>query len=285
MDDQSSRLLKEVDTLFHTTTKFEAIKSIVKNGFYPSYAEEFFAGRKQLVLMVSFSNIPLLESRSQINYGQYAIGLSRKWGVENKLHPVIYTFDGSEFSERIAATEVGAAFGQALDIFVEHGKVKVVSENATIKKYLELIDDNFTTTHAEKVKVISEDIFMAANYIRVHAKNYVVHQEGKKIIAFNDREWRYIPEKGLEDDPVLIFEGDKRFDYWKNKVIKPKPHGVSIPLAIKLEDIRYIVVNNDNEVEELYTYMEELHPKDAVYHAVKKGALKVYTMENLFHDF
>jgi len=46
--------------------------------------------------MVSFGNIPIIESRTQVNYGKYSIRLKKVWGIENKLHTVIYTYKDSE---------------------------------------------------------------------------------------------------------------------------------------------------------------------------------------------
>ncbi len=233
------KTFKEVNTLFHSVKRMDTLKSIIKNGFYPSYAEEFFAGRKQLILMVSFSNIPLIESRSQLDYGGYAIGTEREWGIRNGLHPVIYTYDGSEFGRSISITEAGSAIGQALDIFVGRGeKIQLKSDEPILKSYLELVDKNFTKHHAEKLREISEEIFKTTLYIRYRAKNYVVERNGEKKIAFNDREWRYIPKEGLEGDPVMMLDSGDRYEYWKKK---DKPHGIKIPLTIKLEEIKYLV--------------------------------------------
>jgi len=87
--------LKKLNTLFHSTKKVSSLKSIIKNGFATSYALEKIGDRNVLIAMISFSNIPLVESRSQVDYGKYSIGLSRSWGIKNSLHPVTYTYKNS----------------------------------------------------------------------------------------------------------------------------------------------------------------------------------------------
>jgi len=52
--------IKKIDTLFHGTKKISHLTSIIKNGFYSSYANEKFAGRNTKILMISFSNIALI---------------------------------------------------------------------------------------------------------------------------------------------------------------------------------------------------------------------------------
>ena len=68
--------------------------SILQNGFYGSYADEQFKDNKGniqhlYIPMVSFCDIPLNYVET-ITYGNYAIGMSRIWGNNNGLSPILY---------------------------------------------------------------------------------------------------------------------------------------------------------------------------------------------------
>lgn len=62
--------MKQLNTLFHSTDKISCLKSIITNGFNPTYSKEKIGDRDVLIAMVSFSNIPLIEARTQVDYGK-----------------------------------------------------------------------------------------------------------------------------------------------------------------------------------------------------------------------
>lgn len=83
------------NSFFHRTRHYEFLKSILEEGFKVFYCkEEFLFDENDKTInigipMVSFCDIPLsLLSRN--NYGEYGIALSRKWGMEHHLEPVLY---------------------------------------------------------------------------------------------------------------------------------------------------------------------------------------------------
>lgn len=80
-------------SFFHYTNE-AGLVSILQNGFYGSYADEQFKDNKGniqhlYIPMVSFCDIPLNYVET-IRYGNYAIGMSRKWGNNNELSPIQY---------------------------------------------------------------------------------------------------------------------------------------------------------------------------------------------------
>ncbi len=89
--------LKKTETLFHTTKSMDNLSKIILNNFNVSYSSEIFSGFTTLIPMVSFSNVLLFETKSQINYGAYSIGLNKAWGIQNKLHPEVYNYDNSYY--------------------------------------------------------------------------------------------------------------------------------------------------------------------------------------------
>jgi hypothetical protein len=94
------------DNLFHFTKSLEVIKSILKNGIYPHFCLEDIGWlnwnvEKYLGFpMACFCDIPLSRISEHTDfYGKYGIGLTKVWGVRNKLNPVIYTPPDSQIRE------------------------------------------------------------------------------------------------------------------------------------------------------------------------------------------
>lgn len=82
-------------TLFHFTS-LENLKSILECKYFNArYSKEQFTFRQTTstyyVPMVSFCDIPLTQTRQHVkDYGGFAIGLSKEWGVNHGLNPVFY---------------------------------------------------------------------------------------------------------------------------------------------------------------------------------------------------
>ena len=83
------------NSFFHRVGSFDAIKGILEEGFRAYYCkEEIFMGRGKSptyigIPLVSFCDIPLAYF-AQNNYGEYGIAMSRAWGREKSLEPVLY---------------------------------------------------------------------------------------------------------------------------------------------------------------------------------------------------
>ena len=93
-----SKSLLSANTLFHFINSLEHIISILINDFTPRYCIEsfYYLGEEDFqpefaLLMVCFCDIPLSQIRNHVEvYGGYAIGLSKEWGIENGINPVMY---------------------------------------------------------------------------------------------------------------------------------------------------------------------------------------------------
>jgi hypothetical protein len=83
------------NSFFHRVKSFDAIKGILEDGFKAFYCkEEIYMGRGKSpayigIPMVSFCDIPLAYF-AQNNYGEYGVAMSRSWGREKSLEPVLY---------------------------------------------------------------------------------------------------------------------------------------------------------------------------------------------------
>ncbi len=80
-------------SFIHYTSKIEAVESILERGFNVYYClEEVYCSGdiKHIgIPMVSFCDIPLVHVAAN-NYGHYAFGMSRSWGIRQHLLPVSY---------------------------------------------------------------------------------------------------------------------------------------------------------------------------------------------------
>ena len=85
------------DNLFHFTKSLDILKLILLEGIKPRYCLEdfewFFSDADDYAAypMSCFCDIPLSRLSEHTNfYGSYGIGLTKKWGITNKLNPVVY---------------------------------------------------------------------------------------------------------------------------------------------------------------------------------------------------
>jgi hypothetical protein len=85
------------DNLFHYTKNIDNLKSILLNGFMPRYCKEDIEWLKSeeykfiAYPMICFCDIPISRiSKHTSSFGEYGIGMSKKWGISNDLTPVIY---------------------------------------------------------------------------------------------------------------------------------------------------------------------------------------------------
>lgn len=91
--------------LWHQTKK-DAFMQILRSGkLYYSYAKEFALFNKKEITafpMISLCDLPLSEFASNNwTYGDFAIGLSRDWGIRNRVNPVNYCFGESLYIEKM----------------------------------------------------------------------------------------------------------------------------------------------------------------------------------------
>ena len=83
------------NSFFHRVRDYAVIQSILEQGFKAFYCkEEIFRGKGIGstyigIPMISFCDIPLINIGKN-NYGKCGIAMSRKWGRERHLEPVLY---------------------------------------------------------------------------------------------------------------------------------------------------------------------------------------------------
>lgn len=94
------------ETLFHFTTSLKNLQNILSKKFHLTYCKEKYTlnyeTHDNYYPMISFCDIPLSLANNQMkNYGSYAIGMTKEWGIKNKLNPVVYLEKDSLLAEDI----------------------------------------------------------------------------------------------------------------------------------------------------------------------------------------
>jgi len=97
---------KEVLPLIHITSDFDILKSIIKDGFKPSYCTEIITNdiesKSACFPMISFSNVSVEYAiNKQRSYGTLGVVLDKNWGEENDLNPVLYLERKSDLTNEI----------------------------------------------------------------------------------------------------------------------------------------------------------------------------------------
>lgn len=229
------------NSIFHHTRSIENLKKILDSGgFINQYCSEkiYINQRRKIgidVIMVSFCDIPLVdykryyrkekESKTEFGlgyYGDFGIGLTKKWAVKNKLNPVFYVQKNSVVA----------------DIF---------------KPILKKLD---SANPGDKFETNDDIIRFCKNYEgKPPKKDARDSTSSTPYRYYNEREWRYVPQKdiiiGGKTFPIVVkdFEINKDQDCRKpekddaNTILKESPL-----LKFTCEDITMIIVQKEEQV-------------------------------------
>jgi len=103
-------MVVSANTLFHFCKK-ENLIGILKDNFHPHYHLEDFSSffpnlnkkfNEYAIPMCCFCDLPLSNIKDHIvKFGPYGIGLSKEWGMRNRLNPIMYLYNGSFLTNTI----------------------------------------------------------------------------------------------------------------------------------------------------------------------------------------
>lgn len=247
------------DTLFHFTSGLDIIRGVLRNGFYPSYHQEVLQDILRnkseygvsYVPMVCFCDIPLTRIKRHIQfYGSYGIGLTKKWGLKQKISPIIYVDKGS----------------------------KTVSH---IKKLTEKLTD-LDSIYKERLKqteTIDEAVFDFENVMGelIHIYKYLKPYKRGDIIFYDEREWRYVPY--ANQFPVL-WKGKFKKRFKLDRQLKKEA-----PLIFEPDEINYIIVKKNKEIPKMVDIINRLPDRQYGKSIKKILSTKIITTEQLDKDF
>ena len=262
--------MKEINQIIHVTKNIDTLKSILKNGFYTSYAKEKFGDKNILIPMISFSNILFRDIGEDevVNYGNYGVVFNRDYIIEKfNLNPVFYVKNVSELNDIFLYNFQTSIIPQTLQIakkfyvdckcekFSEHIKINPITEE--IKSLIDSLDENVNDEFIHSLKIIFENYYTNTLKQALLLKPYkVVTKNEETKIAYNEREWR----KSFFD-LNFIYEikpdGTKNEEYiqWNKK---NKPHYTEKYIqSFDLSDVISIYVNEDAEIIEMEKFITE----------------------------
>jgi hypothetical protein len=266
------------NSLFHFTRKLPYLKSILTEGFLPSYCLEDFdifkfitedndASKFEMAVpMVCFCDIPLSKVKTHMStYGYYGIGLSKSWGIKAGVSPLFY----------------------------------VSGDSATTQSIY------FSLTYLRSHPLFGKDAILDRQYDRLtrlirFTKPYKgkFYRNGKylnNITFYNEREWRYIPDITDQSKRILI----KSAKPWLDKETFESLRATidengktqlfalneelrrTFPLKFAVNTIRYIIVEKQADVYEIVSELRKIYDeKDAIL-----LSSKILTKQQIFDDF
>ena len=242
------------ESIIHYTSKYEYLTSIIKEGFRIKYCAEEIAldngTSKSAHPMLSFCDIPLSASKEHFEkYGNYGIGLSKKWAKKTGINPVIYIDKDSLIAETL------------LKFFRERRKL----------------------TKSNLTKEQRNDILRIRSYMKNYSgdlrrKNGDVLKDYK---FFDEREWRLIPTRDQINGAkfsIHLKDYNKDRDAYNDRL-----KDCRIPFGIS--DISYIIVNEESEVKSMINFLTETFPEEYQNGELMYVFTKICTIKQIVEDY
>lgn len=249
------------DTLFHFTPSLENLLGILKNTFYPRYcydefdlidndAQHFI---EDALPMVCFCDIPLSLLMNHIDtYGNYGLGMKKEWGIRKGLNPVIYFNKNSHLANIFSTLTNGLLFNRT-------------------------------------------PIGKAFHKINGYMKPYdgTLYRDGKatpeKVRFYDEHEWRYLPDTSILTgsgtrsflqrhqymDPQELASANSKFETEKSR------------LAFEADDIKYIIISDENEIDAMVGDLRNIKGKIHKYDedTVDRLTTRIITVKQIKSDF
>lgn len=242
--------------LFHFTSK-SSLYSILNNTFKVSYARERILGgnktKEFAVPMVAFSDLRLSELKVNIGtYGKFGIGLTKEWAISNGLNPVMYASKNSLFTENFI-----------VGIEVLFNIINTLTDKSGSYEYAY----NNTLNTLRYIKNYQADLIRPG---KKTIKNYVFA---------NEREWRYVPPIS-EDIQAFIPIDEIKTAKQKLELNQKISH---LRLSFQPDDIKYLVVEKDNDINDLITHLRLAKGKYQ-FNIVDRLSSRILTYEQIEKD-
>lgn len=261
---------KKINHIFHYTDNFEVLLKIMKNGFSPSYCAERINNVEYYIPMVSFCNIPLRDVDLYVRYGKYGIGMSLEWALKNSISPVVYIHETTPFRNfhiNLISSHFNRMFNEIFD-------------NQNFENIENRVNNFDYSNYNKSLNEITDINISAIQFF----KNWKTYYKRTEIRTYQEREWRFIPK--LENEKKLITENDNEFSLLKNKKFRKKPHLPEYAIElINIEDIRYILINNEIQREKVLNILNKKFGEKDVIKSILSGKLMIITEELIRNDF
>ena len=241
------------DSIFHFTKSINSLFGILENEFQPNFCFERCELKNRVVKgaypMVCFCDIPLSQVKEHIGpyYGNYGIGMSKDWAEKKGLNPVLYVKKTSHLAAHISA----------------------------------LVDISRSTK--ELKTSIQTTLISILRYVKPYEGNYLRGEKTPdKIKFYDERELRYVPPPEETENRHLFLNADE----YKDLETRKKSNSIikKLKLSFEPDDIRYIIINNEDEISSMVEQLLKIKKKYS-YEAVLKLLTRIITTEQIKRDF
>jgi len=241
------------DSIFHFTKSKGLLFGILANEFQPNFCFERCVLKNRVLKgaypMVCFCDIPLSQVKEHMGeyYGDYGIGMSKSWAERKGLNPVLYVKKTSHLAAHIKA----------------------------------LVDISRST---EELKTtMQKTLISILRYVKPFEGNYLRGEKiPDKIKFYDERELRYVPPPELTNNRHL-FLSEKQYNDLKTRN-KYNSKVKQLKLSFEPDDIRYIIIKNDDEILSMVDELQKIKKKYS-YGAVQKLLTRIITTEQIKRDF
>lgn len=276
------------NTLFHFTDKIEYLLGILTHNFYPRYCLEdhsaFFPAddkdvSERAIPMVCFCDIPLSNIRNHRKiYGDYAIGLTKEWGIRNRISPVTYFLDNS-----VSVEGMSKCFQT---IFSNLNKVKEHSESIETPIPLRDKGERLTTSLSFDLAGIHNVLLQSMGFTKKYRGDFVKGDKPYSNFCFYDeREWRYMPNLlSLQNEKSFIDKGTFSIESERirlNKYLEENGHA----LEFSPSDVKYIIVGEEREIPSMITKIGEIKGRKYSEDDIALLRTRLISMEQVLQDF
>lgn len=261
------------NTLFHFTNSSDKLEGILRNEFHPKYCLENWdilnaKGLREIAIpMVSFCDIPLSQIGKHVKYyGRYALGLTKEWGMEKNISPVLYTHKKAKLSFHLR------------NIFAEALRTAADPKEDEFSELLQHV-----LNFIKFLKPYRGKLWRDAKYLV------------QEVTFYDEREWRFCPDipfskKQKEDEPRCflgkreLLRGDKQELLLGETIENENKKLERYKLSFEPKDIKYIIVDKDDERLEMVRKITEIKRKYS-YEDLQILTTRILSMDNIFEDF
>lgn len=229
------RSLQSANTLFKFMNNVKWLKEILEfKTIMPRYCEEDgeylsnIDGYKIAFPMVCFCDIKLKDLKHHMKtYGRVGIGLKKEWGISNGVQPLHYINDQSYFNEAIKNI-----FKKAMD-----------DNNVESEMYRDYLLEQIKFSKPIQGKMKRNGCYDEYNF----------HDE---------HEWRYVPnETGIEELDLILADKEHLVDKYYYECSETLKKNKDIGLKFEYSDIKYLIVTNKRNKENLVKFILKLSIK------------------------
>jgi hypothetical protein len=205
--------------------------------------------------MTCFCDLPLSNIGKHLSqYGNYGIGLTKEWGMENGLNPILYVHKDSNALKSMEALGVS------------------IFQRMTSKVNLE-----------EFPEVVKAMIATRFYYTKPYIGNFLRNGDLIRDVRFYDeREWRYVPLELLDKyhhlTKVEFLDMEKRQE--ANNCLPE-----STVLKFTPDDIRYIIVATEGEILDMVDDILRIKGDKYSHNQLRKLTTRIISAEQIREDF